>query len=178
MLPLDLHVLSLWLAFILSQDQTLRCNLYLYLFLAELTSYLSQVVSFKTSCSFAPQARRPRDASLASCHCTLFLLLLTTSFRWESGCKDMVLLPYRPNISGNIFWTFFFIFRQNVVPQAFGREKNFFSSRGGISRRGGGNGKGRPPPPVTASPLRMTCAVVRRAGAPRRVCTGMSWPCP
>ena len=32
-LPLDLHVLSLSLAFILSQDQTLRCCLYLVLIL-------------------------------------------------------------------------------------------------------------------------------------------------
>ena len=32
-LPLDLHVLSLSLAFILSQDQTLRCYLYCVLFL-------------------------------------------------------------------------------------------------------------------------------------------------
>ena len=32
-LPLDLHVLSLSLAFILSQDQTLRCCLYLFFFL-------------------------------------------------------------------------------------------------------------------------------------------------
>ena len=32
-LPLDLHVLSLSLAFILSQDQTLRCCLSLFLFL-------------------------------------------------------------------------------------------------------------------------------------------------
>ena len=31
LLPLDLHVLSLPLAFILSQDQTLRCNYFLYL---------------------------------------------------------------------------------------------------------------------------------------------------
>ena len=31
-LPLDLHVLSLSLAFILSQDQTLRCCLYIFLF--------------------------------------------------------------------------------------------------------------------------------------------------
>ena len=31
-LPLDLHVLSLSLAFILSQDQTLRCCLYLFSF--------------------------------------------------------------------------------------------------------------------------------------------------
>ena len=32
MLPLDLHVLSLSLAFILSQDQTLRCNYILFRF--------------------------------------------------------------------------------------------------------------------------------------------------
>ena len=32
-LPLDLHVLSLSLAFILSQDQTLRCCIYLFSFL-------------------------------------------------------------------------------------------------------------------------------------------------
>ena len=32
MLPLDLHVLSLSLAFILSQDQTLRCVLSLFVF--------------------------------------------------------------------------------------------------------------------------------------------------
>ena len=31
MLPLDLHVLSLSLAFILSQDQTLHCKIPLYL---------------------------------------------------------------------------------------------------------------------------------------------------
>ena len=31
MLPLDLHVLSLPLAFILSQDQTLHCKLFLFL---------------------------------------------------------------------------------------------------------------------------------------------------
>ena len=32
MLPLDLHVLSLKLAFILSQDQTLRCMISFYFF--------------------------------------------------------------------------------------------------------------------------------------------------
>ena len=31
-LPLDLHVLGLSLAFILSQDQTLRCNIYFFSF--------------------------------------------------------------------------------------------------------------------------------------------------
>ena len=33
MLPLDLHVLSLSLAFILSQDQTLHCKIYLFFFI-------------------------------------------------------------------------------------------------------------------------------------------------
>ena len=74
MLPLDLHVLSLWLAFILSQDQTLRCNLYLYLFLAELTSYLLQAVLSKTFLFLRPAGlKAARDASLASCHCPLSL---------------------------------------------------------------------------------------------------------
>ena len=42
-LPLDLHVLSLSLAFILSQDQTLRClNCFFYLYAQN--SYLFQVI--------------------------------------------------------------------------------------------------------------------------------------
>ena len=43
MLPLDLHVLSLSLAFILSQDQTLHCTLFLfYSFVPKLKLYCSQ----------------------------------------------------------------------------------------------------------------------------------------
>ena len=42
MMPLDLHVLSLSLAFILSQDQTLRCLNCLYLYAQN--SYLFQVI--------------------------------------------------------------------------------------------------------------------------------------
>ena len=163
MLPLDLHVSLQFVSL------SLPCGIDFLPFTGRLLK--------KTSCSFAPPALRPRDASLASCHCTLFLLLLTTSFRWESGCKDMVLLPYRPNISGNIFWTFFFIFRQNVVPQAFGREKIFFVPRRHFPQ-GRRKRQGEAATSRDCLPLRMTCAVVRRAGAPRRVCTGMSWPCP
>ena len=39
MLPLDLHVLSLPLAFILSQDQTLRCSIFNKLYDSELTMF-------------------------------------------------------------------------------------------------------------------------------------------
>ena len=41
MLPLDLHVLSLSLAFILSQDQTLHCTLFFYSFVPKLKLYCS-----------------------------------------------------------------------------------------------------------------------------------------
>ena len=40
MLPLDLHVLSLSLAFILSQDQTLRCNYFYFLFFPFFSGHL------------------------------------------------------------------------------------------------------------------------------------------
>ena len=47
MLPLDLHVLSLSLAFILSQDQTLHCKIPLYLvFKNNIIVPLRSVVSF------------------------------------------------------------------------------------------------------------------------------------
>ncbi len=79
MLPLDLHVLSLPLAFILSQDQTLHCKNLFFLFLNEdyprshskiLTSFLDEIVflawlllhSFKelSIClSFPPKALFP-----------------------------------------------------------------------------------------------------------------------
>ena len=46
-LPLDLHVLSLSLAFILSQDQTLRCCLYLFsFFLFQKSKDTNSVVPF------------------------------------------------------------------------------------------------------------------------------------
>ncbi len=48
-LPLDLHVLSLSLAFILSQDQTLRCCLSIFLFLSKIKmrqTKVSFVVAF------------------------------------------------------------------------------------------------------------------------------------
>ena len=45
-LPLDLHVLSLPLAFILSQDQTLRCYMYLF------RSFLLLLFVRKAVCSF------------------------------------------------------------------------------------------------------------------------------
>ena len=45
-LPLDLHVLSLSLAFILSQDQTLRCCLYIFFFFFVRRSRKLQTIVF------------------------------------------------------------------------------------------------------------------------------------
>ena len=44
-LPLDLHVLGLSLAFILSQDQTLRCILFFF-FIIPSKRYLTELTSF------------------------------------------------------------------------------------------------------------------------------------
>ncbi len=46
-LPLDLHVLGLSLAFILSQDQTLRCCLYLFFFFLISKKAKTQTVLFR-----------------------------------------------------------------------------------------------------------------------------------
>ena len=56
-LPLDLHVLSLSLAFILSQDQTLRCCIYLFSFSQfKKTNTLNKVLScFHRRCLSAPR---------------------------------------------------------------------------------------------------------------------------
>ena len=67
-LPLDLHVLSLSLAFILSQDQTLRCT------------YL--ISSFSESVS---ESRRRRDARPAM---AVFSLCLCTCSELRTGDND------------------------------------------------------------------------------------------
>ena len=51
LLPLDLHVLSLSLAFILSQDQTLRCYLSYFFF------FLSKIKATNTVVNFVAFAR-------------------------------------------------------------------------------------------------------------------------
>ena len=80
MLPLDLHVLSLPLAFILSQDQTLHCIFY---FICLACPELSCTINFSKEINA----------------CTLFLVLInctcsslfqsTFRFPFESGCKDI-----------------------------------------------------------------------------------------
>ena len=65
-LPLDLHVLSLSLAFILSQDQTLRCclSLVLLLFRKKLETSRLQVSAWAAAAEALSPALRYRIAGL------------------------------------------------------------------------------------------------------------------
>ena len=92
MLPLDLHVLSLSLAFILSQDQTLRCNYFYFLFFPFFSGHLRFTRTLTVGLS---QARSLSLVLLLSFHSLkeLFLVAFSTlslscDFLVESGCKS------------------------------------------------------------------------------------------
>ncbi|MFA7494251.1 MAG: hypothetical protein WCZ43_12175, partial [Proteiniphilum sp.] len=70
-MPLDLHVLGLSLAFILSQDQTLRCIFVFCISLENPDSNHERNVVGKTNNTEAPLSRNPRIHDLIS-----FLFLL------------------------------------------------------------------------------------------------------
>ena len=94
MLPLDLHVLSLSLAFILSQDQTLHTKIFLqkYFSYAQLCSDLFfRIFWTRTCCSFI-------FSNLLQYLKELFLsCFLTLGFSTESGCKDKAFYQFNPN---------------------------------------------------------------------------------
>ena len=99
-LPLDLHVLGLSLAFILSQDQTLRC-IFFFFFIIPSKRYLTELTSFSLiscttlassipSMNFSLQ-RRPRGLPvLRKCY------------------KDTAFPTYNPNFSQCFFELFFY----------------------------------------------------------------------
>ena len=94
MLPLDLHVLSLSLAFILSQDQTLRCNYIFFVFSVFLRT--SQI--YKSFLTVGLSQARSLSLVLLYYPFTIskivFLVLafstpsLSCDFLVESGCKS------------------------------------------------------------------------------------------
>ena len=98
-LPLDLHVLGLSLAFILSQDQTLRCIFsfsLLYLrsvtwpnWLLSLLFYCTTLASSILSMNFSLQ-RRPQGLPVS-----------------RKCCKDTAFLYYNPNFFQCFFWIIF-----------------------------------------------------------------------
>ena len=101
-LPLDLHVLSLSLAFILSQDQTLH------------TKIILQKFSLAGSC--VHESRLPSIPIHARYVVIFTSILLKNSschlhrrrfFRSESGCKDKAFLSFPPNLFRSFFKLFF-----------------------------------------------------------------------
>ena len=102
MLPLDLHVLSLPLAFILSQDQTLHCNAFIPLFdkgkflFNEYQSFLTRILTF----SF-------RLLYFTLCQFLLFSMNLSITpikyLYFQTDCKDTNFIFLKPNF----FYLFF-----------------------------------------------------------------------
>ena len=113
MLPLDLHVLSLSLAFILSQDQTLHGMNFICFF--SCPGVPRRACGFFLSRRPAARLRVIPDAPrLLLVFLTfqylkeLFLLRLLPRpfFRGESGCKDKHFLPSLPNFPATFFKVF------------------------------------------------------------------------
>ena len=99
-LPLDLHVLGLSLAFILSQDQTLRCIFSFSLLYLRSVTWPNWLLSLFFSCTtlassissmnFSSLQRRPRGLPVL-----------------RKCCKDTAFLYYIPNFSQCFFWIIF-----------------------------------------------------------------------
>ena len=97
MLPLDLHVLSLSLAFILSQDQTLRCsNCFMSLLKIPL---LFQVQVFFDGI---------HSKYLYYCCICKFLKELFSIVSFETWCKGKDFYFYLPNFFESFFSIYFF----------------------------------------------------------------------
>ena len=97
MLPLDLHVLSLSLAFILSQDQTLRCSNCFYVFAQD-----SVIFRFKYFTDGI------HSKYLYYCCICKFLKELFSIVSFETWCKGKDFYFYLPNFFESFFFDLFF----------------------------------------------------------------------
>ena len=116
LLPLDLHVLSLPLAFILSQDQTLHCKNCSFTFLDS------------SSCP-PPYLNTAADTrylffSSVSNHSCFSTTFSTSLFFVESGCKDTTIFQ-----TGKIFFQKFFLQSSKALKTNTNKRKIFFLSR-------------------------------------------------
>ena len=101
MLPLDLHVLSLSLAFILSQDQTLRCWIVLLISSLRISYFIVVLdgISFYTS-----------TLLYYLLICNLFQRTLFFAILSKRGCKGNNFYYLTPNIFQSFFKKVFFHF--------------------------------------------------------------------
>ena len=99
-LPLDLHVLGLSLAFILSQDQTLRC-IFFFFFIIPSKRYLTELTSFSLiSCTTLASSIPSMNFSLQRRLRGLPVL--------RKCCKDTAFPTYNPNFSQCFSELFFY----------------------------------------------------------------------
>ena len=87
-LPLDLHVLSLSLAFILSQDQTLRCCISCLFFFSCFKTVALRPGFLRTS---APRYTRIALIRSDALYCSLLFLYLFRIFKISSGNRRKLL---------------------------------------------------------------------------------------
>ena len=125
-LPSDLHVLGLPLAFILSQDQTLRCIIVLLVSILNLgfrLNVLSGVPLLKVPLPSA--ASRRAGLVLASDFQRTFRFRLPSvrpRFPSESGCKSTTFFPFRKHFFQLFF--FFFISHWISIRKIFHKKEN------------------------------------------------------
>ena len=113
-MPLDLHVLSLSLAFILSQDQTLRCSNCFFILSRSESKYilflyfriLTVLFSCTTSCF---TCKSYKDRFLFLCTPRTLSKNNTLSFFYPitepvTGCKDKNKFLFEPNLFESFFW--------------------------------------------------------------------------
>ena len=133
--PFDLHVLGLPLAFILSQDQTLHCRIFLHLLVSRLLSWpdpthltddhigrphslrkvttsLQLLAARQCTCSFVfPSFQRTCVPScrrnLGAC-LTRPVLLFLLVLPFEAGCKDTILLSLQARKTKSFFLALLF----------------------------------------------------------------------
>ena len=120
-MPLDLHVLSLSLAFILSQDQTLRCSNCFFILSRSESKYilflyfriLTVLFSCTTSCF---TCKSYKDRFLFLCTPRTLSKNNTLSFFYPitepvTGCKDKNKFLFEPNL----FESFLNLFSQTLI---------------------------------------------------------------
>ena len=128
-MPLDLHVLSLSLAFILSQDQTLRCSNCFFILSRSESKYilflyfriLTVLFSCTTSCF---TCKSYKDRFLFLCTPRTLSKNNTLSFFYPitepvTGCKDKNKFLFEPNL----FESFLNLFSQTLISNNMGNPK-------------------------------------------------------
>ena len=105
-LPLDLHVLSLSLAFILSQDQTLRCLSCSFIFLCHSDSQTNNLGSSRHLRSFSLDGGLPPSSFVLSLY--RIISMFSAPFPFRKAVTKVLPLFLTAKFFANFFSSFFF----------------------------------------------------------------------